>query len=50
MSHIQIKLKKLYLKLLKYNVKRKWDKVRKLNAKMIGLEMELRLERNRDID
>jgi hypothetical protein len=41
MHKLQLKLKKLYLKLLKANVKRKWDKVRILNAKMIQLEIEI---------
>lgn len=36
------KLKKLYLKILKAQVKHKWDKARKLNAKMIQLELELK--------
>lgn len=37
------KMKKVYLKLLKASVKRKWDKVRRLHAKMIGLELELKV-------
>ena len=36
------KLKRLYLKILKAQVKHKWDKARKLNAKMIQLQLELK--------
>lgn len=39
---LTLKLKKLYLKILKAQVKHKWDKARKLNAKMIQLELELK--------
>lgn len=35
------KLLKIYLKLLKASCKRKWDKVRDLNAKIIGMELKL---------
>ena len=43
------KIKKVYLKLLKAQCKKKWDKARELHAKIIGLELELRvLERNRN--
>ena len=41
-------LKKMYLKLLKAQCKKKWDKARELHAKIIGLELELKvLERNK---
>ena len=43
------KIKKVYLKLLKAQCKKKWDKARELHAKIIGLELELKvLERNRN--
>jgi len=46
---LKTKLKKVYLKLLKVQCKRKWDKARDLHAKIIGLELELRvLERNKN--
>ena len=50
MDNIITKLKRTYLKLLKAQCKKKWDKARKLNAKIIGMEMELRLERCRNTD
>ena len=47
MDHIRTKLKKTYLKLLKASCKRKWDKARQLHAKIIGLELEIKvLERS----
>lgn len=46
---MKTKIKKVYLKLLKAQCKRKWDKARDLHAKIIGLELELRvLERNKN--
>jgi hypothetical protein len=46
---LNTKIKKVYLKLLKAQCKKKWDKARELHAKIIGLELELRvLERNRN--
>lgn len=44
MKSIKNKLKKLYLKALKASVKRKWDKVRDLNIKMIALELQIKKE------
>ena len=41
------KLKKVYLKLLKAQCKRKWDKARELHARIIGLELELRVLENK---
>lgn len=46
MKNLKNQLKKLYLKILKANVKRKWNKVRALNAKMIQLELQLKKEEN----
>lgn len=43
MDHIVTKLKKTYLKLLKAQCKRKWDKARNLHARIIGLELELKV-------
>ena len=46
---LHLKLKKTWLKLLKAQCKRKWDKARELHAKIIGLELELKvLERNKN--
>ena len=42
MRNIQLKLKKLYLKILKAQVKHNWDKARRLNVRMIKLELELK--------
>lgn len=36
----------MYLKLLKAQCKKNWDKARKLNAKIIGLELELKRKSN----
>lgn len=48
MKHIRTKLKKVWLKFLKASCKRKWDKARELHAKIIGLELELKVrERNK---
>ncbi len=45
---LRLKLKKTWLKLLKAQCKKKWDKARELHAKIIGLELELKvLERNK---
>lgn len=46
MKNLKNQLKKLYLKILKASVKRKWNKVRDLNAKMIQLELQLKKEEN----
>jgi len=46
MKNLKSKLKKIYLKILKASVKRKWDKVRILNAKMIALELQIKKEEN----
>ena len=43
MDHIVTKLKRTYLKLLKAQCKRQWDKARNLHAKVIGLELELKV-------
>ena len=43
MDHIITKLKRTYLKLLKAQCKKKWDKARNLHAKVIGLELELKV-------
>ena len=43
MDNIRTKLKKTYLKLLKASCKRKWDKARDLHAKIIGLELEIKV-------
>ena len=40
---LQIKLKKAWLKLLKSSCNSKWEKARKLHAKIIGLELEIRV-------
>ena len=45
MKNIKHKLKKTYLKLLRAECKRKWDKARNLHAKIIALELEMNLER-----
>jgi len=42
MDNIRTKLKKAWLKLLKAQCKRKWDKARDLHAKIIQIEMEIR--------
>ena len=44
---LKTKLKKVYLKLLKAQCKKKWDKARELHAKIIGLELELRVLENK---
>lgn len=44
MKNLKMKLKKMYLKTLKALVKRKWDKARNLNIKMIDLELEIKRE------
>ena len=41
------KIKKMYLKLLKAQCKKKWDKARELHARIIGLELELRVLENK---
>jgi len=41
-KELTLKLKKLYLKILKAQVKHKWDKARRLNARMIQLQLELK--------
>ena len=43
MSWLVTKLKRTYLKLLKAQGKRKWEKARNLHAKVIGLELELKV-------
>jgi len=43
MDNIRTKLKKVWLKLLKAQCKRKWDKARDLHARIIGLELELKV-------
>lgn len=43
MGRIRTKLKKTYLKLLKAQCKKKWDKARNLHAKIIGLELEIKV-------
>ena len=48
MKDLNLKLKKAWLKLLKAQCKRKWDKARDLHARIIGLELELKVrERNK---
>jgi hypothetical protein len=42
MSRLEVKLKKMWLKLLRASCKKNWDKARKLHAKIIGLELEIR--------
>lgn len=44
---LKTKLKKVYLKLLKAQCKRKWDKARELHARIIGFELELRVLENK---
>lgn len=44
LSRIKQRIKKAYLKVLKASCKKNWDKVSKLNAKIIGLELQLRKE------
>ena len=44
---LNTKIKKVYLKLLKAQCKKKWDKARELHAKIIGLELELRVLENK---
>ena len=41
-KELTLKLKKLYLKILKAQVKHKWDKARRLNSRMIQLQLELK--------
>lgn len=43
MKDLKLKLKKAYLKLLKASCNRKWNKARDLHAKVIGLELELKV-------
>lgn len=43
MDNIVTKIKKLYLKLLKAQCNKKWNKARNLHAKIIGLELELKV-------
>ena len=43
MSGIDLKFKKMWLKLLKAQCNRKWEKARKLHAKIIGLELEVKV-------
>jgi len=43
MSGIDLKLKKAWLKLLKAQCNKKWEKARKLHAKIIGLELEIKV-------
>jgi hypothetical protein len=43
MSGLITKLKKVYLKLLKAQCNKKWNKARDLHAKIIGLELELKV-------
>jgi len=43
MSGLELKLKKAWLKLLKVSCNRNWDKARKQHAKIIGLELEIRI-------
>jgi len=40
---LALKLKKTWLKRLKASCKKNWDKARKLHAKIIGLESEIRI-------
>lgn len=40
---LHLKLKKAWLKLLKAQCNRNWEKARKQHAKIIGLELELRV-------
>ena len=42
MKDLNLKLKKVWLKLLKASCKHKWDKARDLHAKIIGLELEIK--------
>ncbi len=44
---LRLKLKKTWLKLLKAQCKKKWDKARELHARIIGLELELRVLENK---
>jgi len=44
---LKLKLKKTWLKLLKAQCKKKWDKARELHARIIGLELELRVLENK---
>ena len=47
MSGVALKLKKAWLKLLKTSCNKNWEKARKQHAKIIGLELEIRvLEKN----
>ena len=47
MSGVALKLKKAWLKLLKASCNKNWEKARKQHAKIIGLELEIRvLEKN----
>ena len=43
MSRLTLKLKKTWLRLLKASCNRNWDKARKQHAKIIGLELEIRI-------
>ena len=40
---LNLKLKKTWLRLLKASCNSKWDKARKLHAKIIGLELEIKV-------
>lgn len=44
------KIKKIYLKLLKAQCKRNWDKARILHSKIIGMELEMNIERKNKKD
>jgi hypothetical protein len=45
--NLNTRLKKMWLKLLKAQCKKKWDKARELHARIIGLELELRVLENK---
>lgn len=47
MDHIVTKLKKAYLKLLKHSCNNNWEKARKQHARIIGLELELRIRESK---
>ena len=42
------KIKKVYLKLLKAQCNRNWEKARKQHAKIIGLELEIKVREQQD--
>ena len=50
MKDLNLKLKKVWLKLLKAQCKKKWDKARDLHARIIGLELELKVLERRSTE